>query len=383
MFRGIYRGRRVFVTGHTGFKGTWLALWLSRLGAEVTGFALEPPSEPSLFCELEFDERPPSGLHDCRGDVRDAALLEDALRRAAPEIVFHLAAQPLVRRSYAQPRLTFETNVMGTVNLLEAVRILAARGYGPSVVVNVTSDKCYENQEDRRAYAETDTLGGRDPYSVSKSCSELATIAYRRSFFAAPSAPRLATCRAGNVIGGGDWGADRLLPDCVRALHRGEKILVRRPDAVRPWQHVLESLAGYLTLAARLMDSHAETAYTQGAGAWNFGPRTQDAVTVAHVVERFVTAWGDGGWRHAGVEGEPYEAGLLQLDSRRAEQELGWAPVWEVDTAVTRAAEWYRSWHQGVGATELRERALADIACYEGSAAGAGCSWAAGEAGSA
>ncbi len=246
MFRGVYRGRRVFVTGHTGFKGTWLTLWLSRLGAEVTGFALEPPSEPSLFCELEFDERPPSGLHDCRGDVRDAALLEDALRRAAPEIVFHLAAQPLVRRSYAQPRLTFETNVMGTVNLLEAVRILAAKGYGPSVVVNVTSDKCYENQEDRRAYAETDTLGGRDPYSVSKSCSELATIAYRRSFFAAPSAPRLATCRAGNVIGGGDWGADRLLPDCVRALHRGEKILVRRPDAVRPWQHVLESLAGYL-----------------------------------------------------------------------------------------------------------------------------------------
>lgn len=381
MFRGVYRGRRVFVTGHTGFKGTWLALWLTRLGAEVTGFALDPPTEPSLFCELGFDERPPSGLHDCRGDVRDAGVLEDALGRAAPEIVIHLAAQPLVRRSYAQPRLTFETNVMGTVNVLEAVRILAAEGCGPSVVVNVTSDKCYENQEDRRAYAETDTLGGRDPYSVSKSCSELGTIAYRRSFFAAPGAPRLVTCRAGNVIGGGDWGADRLLPDCVRALDRGEEILVRRPDAVRPWQHVLESLSGYLALAASLMDAPAPASDTQSAGAWNFGPRPQAAVTVAHVVERFVTAWGDGGWRHAGVEGEPYEAGLLQLDARRAEQELGWASVWDVDTAVTRAAEWYRSWHERVGASELRERVLADIVRYEESAVAAGCSWASRESG--
>jgi len=307
MFGDVYAHRRVFVTGHTGFKGSWLTLWLLDLGANVTGYSLGPPTEPNLFEAARIgtvEARLPMGagrFTDLRADVRERHPLRQALEMAAPEIVFHLAAQTLVRRSHAEPHLTYQTNVMGTVNLLEEVRALAASGRGPRAVVNVTSDKCYENQETSHAYVESDPLGGFDPYSSSKGCSELVTAAYRQSFFNAPGMPRVATARAGNVIGGGDWGEDRILPDCARALSAGVPVEVRSPGAVRPWQHVLESLSGYLWLGANLWRRAADDADEEVAsgGAWNFGPGPEATVTVHEVVEHFVTAWGGGEWRPA------------------------------------------------------------------------------------
>ena len=361
-----YAGRSVLVTGHTGFKGAWLTEWLHSLGASVTGYALDPPTQPSLFESLELGGR----IRHVVADIRDVQRLAGELQAAQPEVVFHLAAQAIVRQGYAAPRETFETNLMGTVNLLEAARAC------PSVraMVIVTSDKCYENHETGRPYRETDPLGGRDPYSASKGCAELVTTAYRESFFA--QGALVASARAGNVIGGGDWAVDRLLPDAVRALTAGDPIVVRNPDAVRPWQHVLEPLSGYLQLAARLLDGDRAL-----AGAWNFGP-TDDSGDrpVRWVVERFLEAWGSGTWTQAGGSAvEPHEAHLLSLDSAKARNHLGWGPVWDAQTAVRRTADWYREYHRAPA--DARSLVQDELHAFEDDARAAGQAWAgAGEA---
>lgn len=361
LFGGAYAGRRVFVTGHTGFKGSWLAEWLIGLGAEVTGYALEPPTDPSLFGESGLAGR--ISRHVI-GDVRDLASLREAMQVAAPEIVFHLAAQPLVRLSYDTPVETYETNVMGTVNLLEAVRSC------PSVraVVVVTSDKCYENHETGRAYREGDAMGGFDPYSSSKGCAELVTAAYRRSFFGEASRVRIASVRAGNVIGGGDWAADRIVPDCIRALQAGVPIIVRNPEAVRPWQHVLEPLSGYLHLGSRMLGG--EPGYD---GPWNFGPEEQGTVPVRQVADAIVAAWGSGTWTTPTQAGGPHEAHLLALDITKAREQLGWRPLYPVAHTLEVTAAWYAARHEGA---DVRALTQADITAYAETAARTGAVWA-------
>jgi CDP-glucose 4,6-dehydratase len=381
MFEDVYRGRRVFVTGHTGFKGAWLTSWLLDLGAQVTGYSLDPPTEPNLFTAIGLDRRSAFGgrLADLRADVRDAERLRTALLAAAPEMVFHLAAQPLVRRSYVEPALTLETNVMGTTNLLEAVRSAVAVGRAPRAVVVVTSDKCYENLETDHAYVEGDALGGWDVYSASKACAELVCDAYRRSFFAAPEAPSLATVRAGNVIGGGDWGEDRIVPDCVRALSAGEAVEVRNPGAVRPWQHVLEPLSGYLWLGVVLSRGGWPDAgqAASSANAWNFGPGADGRLPVAAVVERFLLSWGAGEWRPApGAAAQPHEAGLLSLDVAKAARELGWRPVWDVEKAVDVTVEWYLRWSGAADGADLLRHVREDVAAYAGAARSLSVRWA-------
>jgi CDP-glucose 4,6-dehydratase len=363
---GIYAGRRVFVTGHTGFKGAWLAEWLTALGAEVTGYALDPPTEPSLFEALDLAQR----LRHVVADIRDGDRLAAEVTTARPSVIFHLAAQALVRRAYAEPRETVETNVMGTVNVLEAARAC------PSVraVVIVTSDKCYQNLETGRPFVETDAMGGRDPYSASKGCAELVTAAYRDSFFADGAA--VASARAGNVIGAGDWAADRIIPDCVRALVAGEPVVVRNPDAIRPWQHVLEPLSGYLWLAACMLRDGRRY-----EGAWNFGPRdTAGDKPVSWVVERFFEEWGSGSWTTPAETGpQPHEAHHLRLDSARARDELGWAPVWDAPTAVHKTATWYREYYRAAATA----RALVEhqLRTYQDDARAAGLAWVADDGG--
>ncbi|HTX70527.1 MAG TPA: CDP-glucose 4,6-dehydratase [Thermoleophilia bacterium] len=376
MFGGSYGGRRVFVTGHTGFKGSWLTLWLLELGAEVTGYALEPPTVPNLFEAAGLGDVG-RGLVDVRADVRDLQALSRVLQECAPDIVFHLAAQPLVRRSYEQPRLTYETNVMGTVNLLEAVRLSRAQGRRVAVV-NVTSDKCYDNPETGLACVEDDPLGGFDPYSSSKACSELITSSYARSYFGARGDRAVASARAGNVIGGGDWAEERILPDCVRALSEGEPVVVRNPQATRPWQHVLESLAGYLSLGAALWRGDPAAAPPAGRGghAWNFGPSPESHVTVRTVVDLFVAAWGAGEWVAGDATGAPHEAGMLSLDSEKAKAGLGWRPAWTVREAVESTALWYRRYYGSAYAADVASLCRADIAAYSDAARRAGAAWA-------
>jgi len=368
-FDGVYSGLKVLITGHTGFKGSWLAYWLSELGADVAGYALAPPTEPSVFEALRLAER----ITHTEADVRDLDALSATLATFQPEIVFHLAAQPLVRYSYCEPRLTYETNVMGCVNLFEAVRTTPS----VAVVVNVTSDKCYENREVERPYREDDALGGYDPYSSSKGCAELVTSAYARSFFDADARVRLASARAGNVIGGGDWAPDRIIPDCVRALVAGTPVLVRSPNAMRPWQHVLEPLSGYLRLASCMYrGGHAFD------GAWNFGPTAETGLPVAQVTTAFLDAWGAGEWCRAGepVDTEPHEATLLTLDSGKAAARIGWASTWGVTEAVRRTAEWYRAFY-AAGTDEQRAAAAeastrGDIAAFTDAAHAAAAEWA-------
>lgn len=332
----FWNGKRVFVTGHTGFKGSWLALWLTELGACVTGFALAPPTRPCLY-ELAAVGRV---IEDRRGDIRDAVTLRKALVEARPEVVIHLAAQSLVRASYREPVNTYMTNVIGTAHLLEA-----ARGCDSvRAVVVVTSDKIYENREWLWGYRENEALGGRDPYSSSKACAELVTAAYRESFFSSSTdgIAAIGSARAGNVIGGGDWAADRLLPDAIGAFVESRPLLVRYPAGVRPWQHVLDPLHGYVMLAERLAE--------QGRGfaeAWNFGPDDSAHWTNARIADRLVGLWGDGArWRQA--EGaQPHEASLLQLDSAKARARLGWAPRLALDDALDWTVAWYRAWRDG------------------------------------
>ena len=338
---GSWDGRPVFLTGHTGFKGAWLSLWLARLGARVTGYALAPPSVPSLFALARVHERVRSVI----ADLSDVERLAAEMLAAQPEVVFHLAAQSLVRRSYADPVGTYATNVLGTAHVLEAVR----RTPSVRAAVIVTTDKCYENREWPWGYREADRLGGRDPYSNSKACAELVTQAFRDSFFSADARRvAIASARAGNVIGGGDWASDRVVPDFVRAIVKGEAVHIRRPEAVRPWQHVLDPLHGYLCLAEKLLDEGE-----RWAQAWNFGPEESNARSVKWLVERFTDLWGPPArWQHDGGE-HPHEAGMLRLDISKARQELGWRPAWDVERAMERTAHWYRAQANGADALAL------------------------------
>jgi len=354
--RAAYAGKRVLVTGHTGFKGSWLTLWLADLGAEVTGYALAPDTTPALFERAGAAARCRSVL----ADVRDAARLAAVVEEARPDVILHLAAQPLVRLSYEQPLETLQVNVLGTAHLLEAVRA-AGR---PCAVVVVTSDKCYENREWLYGYREDEPMGGHDVYSMSKGAAELVTASWRRSFFPPARLGQhgvaVATGRAGNVVGGGDWARDRIVPDAVAALAAGRAIPVRNPHGVRPWQHVLEPLSGYLLLGARLMGPHAAT----HAEAWNFGPRPEDARPVRDVVEALIAAWGSGGWDDRHDPSAPHEAGLLRLSIDKATARLGWAPRWHFDETFRRTVEWYRAFHAGAGQAALAALCLEQIHEY-------------------
>jgi CDP-glucose 4,6-dehydratase len=351
----FWQDRRVLLTGHTGFKGAWLALWLQSLGARVTGFSVDGVSQPSLYELAHVGE----GMESIEGDVRDSEAVSAAVRAATPELIIHMAAQSLVRRSFAEPRETFQTNVMGTVNLLDAVRL---HGGGVRAVVNVTSDKCYDNREWEWGYREHEPMGGHDPYSSSKGCAELVTDAFRRSYFSARSSgggyhgARLASARAGNVIGGGDWGEDRLVPDIMRAALAGERVRVRNPNSIRPWQHVLNPLSGYLVLAQALWDT------PEHACGWNFGPPDEDARPVGWVVERISELW-PGELRWALDDGpHPHEARYLKLDSSKARSRLGWRPLLGLDSALEATVDWYSRLHSGA---DMRAFTVSQIETFQ------------------
>lgn len=329
----FWRDKRVLLTGHTGFKGSWLSLWLQSLGADVCGLALEPPTEPNLYTVANVEE----GMRSAIGDIRALETVQRTMSAFLPEVVMHMAAQPLVRLSYREPVQTYATNVMGTVHLLEAARQTGS----VRCIVNVTTDKCYQNREWVWGYRENEPLCGHDPYSNSKSCSELVTSSYRDSFMG-QAGIALASARAGNVIGGGDWAADRLVPDTLRAFERAEPVVIRHPHAVRPWQHVLEPLSGYLRLAEQLWNEGQSC-----AEAWNFGPRDDDAKPVQWIVEHLAQAWGRGAaWRLDGGE-HPHEAYHLKLDISKAGQRLGWQPRWNLQTALFKVTEWHQAWLAG------------------------------------
>ena len=359
----FWAGKRVFLTGHTGFKGAWLSLWLTELGAEVTGYALAPPTEPSLFEAARVRDL----IIHIPGDVRDRGSLSSALHRARPEIVIHMAAQSLVRFSYVQPVETYDVNVMGTVNLLEAVR----RTSGVRAVVCVTSDKCYENRETNQAYVETDAMGGYDPYSSSKGCAELVTSALRRSFFNPAALSEhgvgVASGRAGNVLGGGDWARDRLVPDLMRAFSAGERPVIRFPGAIRPWQHVLEPLSGYLALAERL---HAGSA--DAADGWNFGPAEEDARPVGWIADTLSSLWGEGAGSDVSGEPQPHEAHYLRLDCGKADRELGWRPVWPLAEGLKQTVRWYKANAGGQDMREFTRDQIRDYARARAAATSAG-----------
>ncbi len=335
--RSFWRGRKVFLTGHTGFKGSWLSLWLDALGAEVTGYALDPPTEPSLFLQAQVAD----AVHSVYGDIRDFPTLKSAIDNCRPEVVIHMAAQSVVRRGYDDPIETYSSNVMGTVHLLEAVRQLGRA----CIIVNVTSDKCYENREWMWGYRENEAIGGRDPYSNSKGCAELVTAAFRESYFSAASAANhgvaLASARAGNVVGGGDWTANQLVPDLMRAFLAGRPCAIRNPSAIRPWQFVLEPLRGYLMLAERLAEDSVRF-----ASGWNFGPAGADAKPVSWIADELAALWGgDASWQlEAGAH--PHESMLLRLDATKAEVCLGWIPQVPLRQTLEWTAEWYRSVRQ-------------------------------------
>lgn len=353
----FWRGKRVFLTGHTGFKGSWLSLWLQSMGAEVTGFALNPATNPSLFDVANVG----AGMLSVIGDVRDLNLLQKTMQEADPEIVIHMAAQPLVRYSYINPVETYATNVMGSVHLLEAVRHTKS----VKAVVNVTSDKCYDNKEWVWGYREDEAMGGYDPYSNSKGCAELVTAAYRSSFFNpadyAKHGVAIASARAGNVIGGGDWAGDRLIPDFIRAIVAGETVVIRSPNAIRPWQHVLEPLSGYLVLAEKL--------YVQGnqfAEAWNFGPSDSDAKSVEWIISQLVSNWGNGSsFKVDASIANLHEAHFLKLDCSKARINLGWKPQWDATETIKRICAWHKAHLNG---QDMKVYALGEIGQYEASA---------------
>lgn len=359
-----YAGKRVLVTGHTGFKGSWMCVWLEAMGAEVFGLSLDPPTEPSMFALARVES-----LVDHRiGDIRDAALVHDRIAEVRPDAVFHMAAQPIVRESYRTPVETLATNVMGTAHVLDAVRRLGR----PCAVVIVTSDKCYDNREWVWGYRETDPMGGHDPYSMSKGAAELVTQSWRRSFFAAPDSPvRVASARAGNVVGGGDWAADRILTDCIAALAADAPIRVRNPLATRPWQHVLEPVGGYLWLGRQLLQPDGQR-YAEG---WNFGPQSDSVRPVRDLVELVIAAWGSGSWEAPEDPGQVKEALSLALDIDKARHQLAWRPSWSIETCVERTVEWYRAWHRGDN--DLLALTRSQVAAYASDAAARGLRWAA------
>lgn len=354
--QSFWKDKRVLITGHTGFKGAWLSLWLHSLGAKVVGYALQPPTEPSLLeaCRLN------SLITSIQGDIRSRDKLEEAVLASKPEIVIHMAAQPLVRASYQTPVETYEVNVLGTVNLLEAVRQAVYSGIAVKAVILVTTDKCYENREWVWGYREGDRLGGYDPYSNSKACAELVAAAYRQSFFHPDAYTKhgvaLATVRAGNVIGGGDWAADRLIPDMIRALGNGTKVKIRYPDSVRPWQHVLEPLAGYLRLA-ELMIANPEFGQS-----YNFGPDVEDARSVVSIVHSLCEKWGEPAAYEIERDEQWHEAHYLKLDCTKARSWLGWRPIWTVDQALDRIVEWFRCYRSGA---DMSEVCLRQIEAYQ------------------
>lgn len=327
MFNKIYKGRKVLVTGHTGFKGSWLSLWLIHLGAEVVGYSLAPPTKPNLFEALNLKNK----LRHIFGDVRDLTHLKKVMGKYQPEVIFHLAAQPIVKKSYQEPKETFETNVLGTVNVLEAARLTNK----VRVVVNITSDKCYENKEWLYGYRENDMVGGHDPYSASKACSELVTTSYRQSFFGHIG---LATVRAGNVIGGGDWGEDRLLPDCIKALINRRTVILRNPESVRPWQYILEPLSGYFWLGALLMKDASK--YSE---AWNFGPKDENFIKAEQMARKIINIWGKGSVK---FKKEKYhETNLLKLDISKAAANLYWRPIYGIDKTIEKTINWYKEYY--------------------------------------
>jgi CDP-glucose 4,6-dehydratase len=351
LFADVFRDRRVLVTGHTGFKGSWLVLWLQQLGARVTGVALDPESECAHWNLLQLP------INDVRLDIRDLAGLQTVFRQSQPELVLHLAAQPLVRRSYREPVSTWATNVMGTVNVLECSRACDS----VRAVLAVTTDKVYANHEWEWGYRETDRLGGADPYSASKAAAELVVECYRRSWPKLNGGALVATARAGNVVGGGDWSEDRLVPDLVRAVQSRRSLEIRSPLSTRPWQHVLESLSGYLLLGQRLLQGD-ETA----AGAWNFGPGPNGNCTVQDVLTRLQRDWAEVRW-HVTSAVQPHEAHLLHLDSTRAQRRLGWKPIWELDRTLLETAAWYRTWLQdGVVCSSQQLMEYCAAACRAG-----------------
>lgn len=333
-FNGVFKGKTILVTGHTGFKGSWLSLWLQNLGANVIGYALDPYTKEDNFIVTGLSNK----IEDIRGDIRDYQKLTMVFEKYNPEFVFHLAAQPLVRLSYEQPRETYEINIMGTVNILEAAR----KSHSVKVLINVTSDKCYENKEWIWGYRENDPMGGYDPYSSSKGCAELVISAYTRSFFNSKTISKnriaAASVRAGNVIGGGDWSKDRIIPDSIRSLRNNQAIQIRNPNAVRPWQHVLEPLTGYLLLASKLYQ-HSD----KYVGAWNFGPEYSSVLTVKQIVEKLISKWGSGSWHDLSNLNALHEANLLSLDISKARNLLKWQPVLNIDTALDYVVEWYKA----------------------------------------
>jgi len=346
----FWQNKNVLVTGHTGFKGSWLSLWLQNMGANVSGYALPAPTQPSLFEKAEVA----NGMHSVAGDVRDLDGLKSVFRDCRPEIVVHMAAQALVRYSYESPVETYATNVMGTVNLLEAARHTDS----VRVVLNITSDKCYDNREWLWAYRENEPMGGHDPYSSSKGCAELVTEAYRKSYFTGDSNQCVvASARAGNVIGGGDWAADRLIPDIIRAFAQASTVVIRNPEAIRPWQHVLEPLNGYLTLVENLWE-HGQAS----AGGWNFGPGEQGAMPVEWMVRKMIEAWGEGARYELDPRPQPHEANYLKLDSSKARSLLGWAPKLDLSQALQWLTEWYKLSEQG---GDMRACTLSQINAYQ------------------
>lgn len=353
-FGDIYRGRKVLLTGHTGFKGSWLATWLTQLGAEVTGLALEPSTIPSHWPLLN------SSAIDITGDIRDATLVRDVFQQVQPDIVFHLAAQALVRRSYRDPLESWSTNVMGTANILEACRTASS----VRAVVVVTTDKVYANNEWPWGYREVDRLGGHDPYSASKAASELVVESYRKSFWSSETAPLLASARAGNVIGGGDWSEDRLVPDLVRAVTAGQSLEIRSPQSTRPWQHVLDCLSGYLLLGQRLLMADCTAAV-----AWNFGPAPEDNRTVAEVLKGLQEHWTQLTWHCAHVV-QPHEANLLYLDCAKAHSQLAWRPVWSISDSLAMTAQWYERHNADGQALTIQQ-----LHQYIDAAQRAGCVW--------
>jgi len=360
MFKDIYKNKRVLVTGHTGFKGSWLAIWLKELGAQVIGFSLDPPSKPNNFTACSLKDK----IVHIHGDIRDQDHVVKIFKEYKPEFVFHLAAQALVRLSYENPKLTFDTNIGGTVNLLEAVRLTPS----VKVLVNVTSDKCYDNREWVWGYRENDPMGGHDPYSASKGCAELVFNAYLKSFFSKTSSDSrrigLASVRAGNVIGGGDWGKDRIIPDCVRALSTDKPIGIRNPDAIRPWQNVLEPLSGYLWLGPLLQEDPQKY-----SGAWNFGPNDDSHLKVAEVVNRLIQYWGSGSWHDLSDPKVHHEAKLLKLCCDKAHAELNWHSVLSIDDCLQMTADWYKEFYSRNQTKDMYPFCLGQIHRYAETAA--------------